>query len=263
MAEEINSTVLVVEDEADMLELFRLRLEANGYSVRTASDGREGLESALNEPPDLVLLDLMLPGMDGLNVCRRLKSDEGFACRPVLMISARAEEDYMKSGISSSADAYMTKPFAWDKLHAKIRELLETPRERKGGAAGKTKAILIVDDEKDFMDALSIRLENFGWNVFRAGSPEEGVLKARELTPDLIIMDVMFPCEMDGYEASRKIKSDGSLSGTPIIMLTVRAMQEDIERGISAGADCYMTKPLDNEKFLEKISMFLGEPCCS
>ncbi len=129
------------------------------------------------------------------------------------------------------------------------------------GLSGKKtgKHILLVDDEKDFAAALSIRLESRGWSVHCADSPEKALASAGEVNPDLIIMDVIFSGEMDGYEASRRLRQDNSLKKTPLILLTVRASERDIEEGMNAGAYCYFTKPLDSEKFFRQVKLFLGE----
>lgn len=127
--------------------------------------------------------------------------------------------------------------------------------------AGKKtlKHILLVDDEKDFADALSIRLKSLGWSVHCADSPEEAFASAGDVNPDLIIMDVIFSGKMDGYEASRRLKQDKTLGKTPLILLTVKASERDIEKGLGTGADCYFTKPLDSEKFFRQVRLFLGE----
>ena len=133
--------------------------------------------------------------------------------------------------------------------------------QRPAGRSGKKtgKQILLVDYEKDFADALSIRLKSLGWSVRCADSPEEALASAGDVNPDLIIMDVIFSGKMDGYEASRILKQDNSLRKTPLILLTVKASEQDIEKGLGTGADCYFTKPLDSEKFFRQVKLFLGE----
>lgn len=136
---------------------------------------------------------------------------------------------------------------------------MNTKKPPRRAGEKTAKHILIVDDEKDFADALSIRLESLGWCVRWARSPEEALTSAGEIKPDLIIMDVIFSGGMDGYEASRRLKQDKNLRETPLIMLTVKASEQDIHEGLGAGADCYFTKPLDSEKFLRQVKFFLGE----
>ena len=116
--------VLLIEDETDMVEAVRIRLEANDYEVITASDGPEGLNKARTAKPDLIILDVMLPKMDGFTVCRMLKFDEKYNKIPIIMFTARTQQTDIAQGKEMGADAYITKPFKSEDLLAKIRELL-------------------------------------------------------------------------------------------------------------------------------------------
>ena len=116
--------ILLVDDEKDLIETLTFRLEANGYEVIKAYDGQDGLEKARKEKPDLMILDLMLPKMDGYKVCRMLKFDEKYKKIPIIMFTARAQESDIKIGKEVGADAYMTKPFEPQILLGKIKELL-------------------------------------------------------------------------------------------------------------------------------------------
>jgi DNA-binding response OmpR family regulator len=117
--------ILVVDDEADLMEVLSLRLRAYDYEVITASDGQEGLDKARQEKPDLIILDLMLPKIDGYKVCRMLKFDEKFKQIPIILFTARAQESDVKLGKEVGADAYLTKPFEPAILLAKIKELIK------------------------------------------------------------------------------------------------------------------------------------------
>jgi len=111
--------ILIIEDEPDLLRGLELNLKAEGYVVLTASRGDTGLEQALRERPELVLLDIMLPGMSGLDVCRELRA-KGFDA-PIIMLTARAEEVDRVVGLEIGADDYVTKPFGIRELLARIR----------------------------------------------------------------------------------------------------------------------------------------------
>ncbi len=117
--------ILLVEDEKVLIETVTLRLEAFGYEVISAYDGFEGLEKAKKEKPDLIILDLMLPKMDGYKVCGLLKADTRYNKIPIIMFTARAQESDKKMGQDVGADAYITKPFEPQLLLEKIRELLK------------------------------------------------------------------------------------------------------------------------------------------
>lgn len=116
--------ILVVEDETDLVEMIKMRLEANDYEVIAAYDGQEALDKARKEKPDLIILDLMLPKMDGYKVCRLLKFDEKYKKIPIILFTARAQESDKKIGEEVGADAYITKPFEPQTFLSKIKELL-------------------------------------------------------------------------------------------------------------------------------------------
>jgi len=116
--------ILVVDDEQDMLFAVRLQLEAHSYEVITASDGQEGLTKAREEFPDLIILDLMLPKLDGYRVCRMLKFDEKYKKIPIIMFTACNQEEDQKLGFEVGADDYQMKPFEPKILLEKISNLL-------------------------------------------------------------------------------------------------------------------------------------------
>ena len=115
--------ILLVDDEKDLVSTVTFRLEANGYEVVVAYDGEEALRLAKSEAPDLIILDLMLPKIDGYKVCATLKNDRKYKHIPVMLFSARAQETDRRSGKAAGADAYMTKPFEPKALLEKVKEL--------------------------------------------------------------------------------------------------------------------------------------------
>jgi DNA-binding response OmpR family regulator len=119
-----NKKILVIDDEAVLQMGIVIRLKAAGFEVLTASDGLEGLEKARKEEPDLILLDLMLPKMDGYKVCRMLKFDEKYKNIPIIMLTAKAQDIDKSMGGEAGVNAYITKPFDHRELLDKIKELL-------------------------------------------------------------------------------------------------------------------------------------------
>lgn len=120
----MNKKILVVDDEPHLLLLMEARLKASGYEVLTAADGQTALEMAKKQNPDLMILDLMLPKMDGYKVCALLKKDMRYSRIPIILFSARAQQEDMKMGEEAGADAYITKPFEPKRLLAKMEELI-------------------------------------------------------------------------------------------------------------------------------------------
>ena len=117
-------TVLVVEDEPDIRELIEFNLMKYDYNVLLANNGEKGLKDASSYEPDLILLDLMLPGIQGIDVCRVIKSDENIKNTPIIILSALGQEEDIVSGLEAGADDYVLKPFSLDVLNARIKTVL-------------------------------------------------------------------------------------------------------------------------------------------
>ncbi len=121
--------ILVIEDDEDILELVRFNLAREGFRVAAATDGARGLRLALARVPDLVLLDLMLPGMEGLEVCRRLRREPSTRRVPIVMVTARGEDADIVAGLQAGADDYVTKPFGNKVLVARVEAALRRARD--------------------------------------------------------------------------------------------------------------------------------------
>jgi DNA-binding response OmpR family regulator len=123
--------ILVVDDESDLISVLRFGLEIEGFEVLDAADGEEGLRLAREARPTLMLLDLMLPKMDGYKVCRALKFDERYRAMPIFILSARSGEQDRKLAFEMGADAFVTKPYDMKDLVLKIRTRLGLPSSRQ------------------------------------------------------------------------------------------------------------------------------------
>jgi len=117
--------ILIIEDELELARLIQVRLENAGFGVEIAGDGKEGLEKITDYQPDLVILDLILPQIDGYRVCELIKSDDKLRKIPVIMLTARAQDIEKKAGYAVGADEYIVKPYDPDQLLQKIKALLE------------------------------------------------------------------------------------------------------------------------------------------
>jgi len=131
----VAADVLVVEDEPDIRGLIVHHLEREGFRCRTATSGGEALARVRATPPDLIVLDLMLPGMDGLEVCRRVRADPATSALPIIMLTAKADEVDRVVGLEIGADDYLAKPFSTKELVARVRAVLR--RARPGDAASR------------------------------------------------------------------------------------------------------------------------------
>lgn len=119
-----NTQVLVVEDEEDIQELIQYNLTREGYRVECVGSGEEALSAAKSRKPDIIVLDLMLPGLDGLEVCRQIRRDDRVATTPILIVSAKGEEADIVAGLELGADDYLTKPFSPRELLARMRAVM-------------------------------------------------------------------------------------------------------------------------------------------
>ena len=125
-------TILVVDDEEDIRELVQLNLSREGYAILPCETGEQALDRAFSKMPDLIILDLMLPGIDGLEVCKRLKNDPKTQQIPLVMLTAKGEEADIVTGLELGADDYVTKPFSGKVLVARVRRLLRRQQDSAG-----------------------------------------------------------------------------------------------------------------------------------
>lgn len=155
--------ILVVEDEEDILDLVRFNLEREGYRVTGVTTGEAGLEEAVRHGPDLVLLDLMLPGVDGLEICRRLRRDPQTAGVPVVMLTAKGEDADVVAGLEVGADDYVPKPFSPRVLIARVRAVLRRRRQQVEAPPGDDAVLrpfdLVIDPSRHETLAGDLRLD--------------------------------------------------------------------------------------------------------
>jgi len=148
------STILLVEDELTLAETLRYNLEREGYSVLTAADGVHGLELARREQPDLLILDIMLPRLDGFSVCRILRQESDV---PILMLTARQDEVDRIAGLELGADDYVAKPFSLGELLARVRAIMRRTDRQPSGS-------------REVLDAGALRVDTGSRRAWRAGA---------------------------------------------------------------------------------------------
>jgi DNA-binding response OmpR family regulator len=180
-------TVLVVDDEEAIAEAVRARLESEGYRVVVAADGAQALDAAEREPPDLVVLDLMLPGMDGLEVCKRLQRDRWV---PVLMLTARTEEADKVAGFAVGADDYLTKPFSLRELAVRVRAILRRSERAAEATSGETLRLgaLSIDAvrRRVYVDGTEVQLTPLEFEILLTLARDPGVVFTRDQLMDRV-----------------------------------------------------------------------------
>jgi two-component system response regulator MprA len=201
--------ILVVDDDPKILSLLRRGLSFEGYTVTTAEDGPGALSAARDEPPDLVVLDVQLPGLDGIEVCRRLRAADS---TPILMLTARDTVPDRVAGLDAGADDYLVKPFAFDELLARVRALLRRSRSEEREAS----AIRFED----------VELNPAGREAFRAGKPVQ--LTAREF--DLLEFFMRNPrIVLTRDTIFERVWGSDFLGETNVIDVHVKALRDKLE----------------------------------
>ncbi|HKE54148.1 MAG TPA: response regulator transcription factor [Actinomycetota bacterium] len=185
--EQTEQTILVVDDEAAISEAVRARLSSEGFRVVLAADGPQALELADAEQPDLVVLDLMLPGMDGLEVCRRLQTRRWV---PVLMLTARTEEADKVAGFAVGADDYLTKPFSLRELTVRVRAILRRVERISSTPSSDPIELggLSIDPSrrKVSLDGEEVQLTPLEFEILLAMARDPGVVFTREQLMDRV-----------------------------------------------------------------------------
>ncbi len=222
------SLVLVIEDDADARRLLGRTLEKEGYRVAMAPDGDTGLELARTLSPDVITLDVMMPGTDGWAVLRALKADEALRHIPVVMVTIVTDKGM---GYALGADDYLTKPVD--------RELLlQVLKKYTGTGAGR---VLIVEDDADARDLLHRLLEHAGMAVIEACNGQEGLERVADSAPDLVMLDLMMPV-MDGFEFLTRLRSAGKNTELPVIVLTAKTLTDPERQFLEGRASQVLAK---------------------
>ncbi|WP_162044193.1 response regulator [Undibacterium sp. YM2] len=235
---------LIIEDDDQAAEVLRVQLESEGFRIVRASTAEAALAMAGKEHPDLITLDILLPGMDGWEFLEHFKQHPLFASTPVVIISIVADRG---RGLSLGAAHVMQKPIA--------RENLTTALSVLGfcnDPSAIQKTALVVDDDPKAVKLVTAQLDTFGYKTLAALSGQEGINMAREHKPDLIVLDLMMP-EINGFDVVEALKSDTVTASIPIIVLTAKQITADDRTRLNGDVKKVMEKSEFNH------GRFIGE----
>ncbi len=274
--------ILVIEDEAKVALVMKIRLQAAGYEVFTARDGVQGLRAALEEKPDLVITDIWMPEGGGFSVAYRLREQNPHL--PVIFITASKQPGLRENARKLGAVGFLEKPYEAAELLKTVAEALaaapspaadppqhpktefpapespkpEPPKQEstKPAASGGGKNILIIEDDRKIAMALAVRLKSAGYEAIIAHDAVTGVNAAVQHRPDLVLLDISMPAG-NGFMVAERIQSLVPTL-TPIIFLTASKQSDFRKRAEELGAAGFFEKPFDAEKLLAAIHAALN-----
>ena len=247
--------VLVIEDDPLNRKLVHALLTIGGYRVHEAGTAEEGIALAREELPDCILMDIRLPGMDGLDATRLIKQDPALQGVPVIALTAFAMSGDEQKAVAAGCDAYITKPLDSGRLLGAIGQFTRASAPAPTAAAGVVR-VLIVDDDPQMVRLLSAQLSKEGHQTIGASGGEEAIRMAMQDPPHLILMDILMP-GIDGYEATRRLKRSPSTAHIPIILVTALSDVQDKLKGLEAGADEFLSKPFNPAELAVRVKNLL------
>ena len=249
--------VLVIDDDQSLLRLMKSHLGAHGYEVETAQSGERGLEMVSSFRPGLVILDLLLPGMDGFAVCRRIRETPDLLGVKVLLLTAvyLSEEDALQ-GFHMGADAFLMKPDLILSKPVHLKELNEavdfvfSGGEIPARQGSPPDRILVVDDDERNLRLLKMRIQNEGFEVGEASDGQAALRMLDSFQPHLLLTDVKMPV-MSGLDLLREARSRG-FEG-PVMVMTAFGSESVAVDAFSHGAEDYLIKPFDSATAVRRI----------
>ena len=274
--------VLIIEDELAHLDVMRQKLEKEGYNVAAATDGEAGYTMITTMNPDLILLDVILPKINGFDILERMQKDNIHT--PVIVVSNSGQPVEVDRALALGALDFLVKAeFDPSDVVEKVRRVLgdasagappgrpDAPSVRVassslpssstvvGNDTVKTLKILIIEDDRFLRDLIQQKLTKEGFTTLVAVDGEEGVKIAKEQKPHLVLLDLILP-GIDGFEILRKLKSDAETSAIPVIVLSNLGQKEDMDRAMKAGAEDFMVKAhFTPTEIVSKIRSILEE----
>ena len=262
--------VLIIDDQPVNIKIIAKRLAVSGYEVLTATNGMDGIRLARESAPDVILLDIMMPEMDGYEVINRLKQEPETSGIPIALLTSLDSTKDKVRGLDAGADDFLTKPVNQIELIARIRSLTKLKRLqeeiRKAGdltpplpedaGKGKTedkKSIFIMEDNEMMLAQFKRILDNTGeYRTLIAKNASDALDVLNKTIPDLILLDIILP-DMNGIELLKKIREDHPSADIPVIIISAIADIETKVKGIESGADDYLIKPVDRFEMLARI----------
>ena len=271
MDENAPKNVLIVDDDPLVIRELKIIFKEDNYRIAFAMSGSEGLDRIRIQAPDLILLDLRMPGMDGFKFLKTLRENENTADIPVMIITAADLTEAETRALGKNVKGIVTKgsidrSVLLERTHEILygrrgrtepHALAREKRERKTARKGVAK-ILIAEDRPDNLIVAKESLRSKKYKIYSAKNGREAIGTAERERPDLILMDMQMPV-MSGFEATERIRTMEDLREVPIIALTARAMKGDEAKVLAAGCNDYLSKPIMPKDLISKVEEWLGK----
>jgi DNA-binding response OmpR family regulator len=245
--------ILIIEDDYDLSALIIRHLHSADYDVLNVGDAIQGVQFARREMPDLIILDLMIPGGGGQNVLERLNRLHETQSIPVVVLTGVHDPEVKKKVLEAGAMEYLEKPYNAQELLRSVEEHIKKEEEKvKEGETSGT--ILIVDDDSDFAKMLAHDLGRANYRTLIAYDVDQGMRLAREENPDLIILDLLLPGG-GGFTFLKNLRGLVYTQNTPVIVVTAVKDEESRKKMMEAGVKYYIEKPYDLSLLLNAIEV--------
>ena len=255
------SSVLIVDDAPESLRLLGAILKRGGLVSRPVTSGRLAIEAAAADPPDLVLLDILMPEMSGMEICRRFKQDQRLCDVPIIFISALQGADDKVEAFRAGCVDYICKPFQEQEVLERIKTHVRLGRlysELVSRTAAHTRhsrhTVLVVDDDIQFLRIFRDILSRDGFDVVTAKDAGQAVALLEKSPPCMILLDVELP-DMNGFALCRQIRRDPRTAHVPVALVSAGVDEADVKQGIAAGAVDYIKKPFDLDEVRMRVRM--------
>ncbi len=263
--------ILIIEDNQTNLDLMVYLFKAFGYAPVTAHDGREGLAAMADGLPDLIVCDLEMPGMNGYEFAREVKSCPEWQKIPLMAVTAYAMVGDRDKVLAAGFDGYIPKPINPETFLGQVETFLRPeqqarrPQPSTAAAAGpaprpvKRATILVVDDSPVNLSLIRSTLEPSGYDVVAVGTPEEATEVARRVSFDLILSDLHMPGQ-SGLEFLQRVKADPQLQSIPFVLLSASspaAGESPRERACALGAETFLSRPVEPQVLLSFVEALL------
>ncbi|HBZ86160.1 MAG TPA: hypothetical protein DEO67_03360 [Candidatus Edwardsbacteria bacterium] len=268
LQEKETARILVVDDDANIINFFRAVLEEQGQTVATAENGVEAVKKAREFKPEVILLDVIMPEMDGYEVTEELKGDPETSNISIILVTGMDTLEDKVRGLECGADDFITKPFNFDELVARVRSLVKLKRLQdqlsklqkectadfllKQKKSLSPNMVLIVEDDERISRIMSNVLGTGGYLTHTIMNGLEAVEFMKDNTPDLIILDLMLP-GLDGMEVLKRVRESPLTMEVPVIVVTALDDFKTKIKGLYIGADDYLVKPVKSLELLARV----------